>query len=172
MNASLRNNEIEISFSSGIGYGMCFLSLYIGTYYNIILSWYIQTFWIVFQNLILSLLYVGLSSTSFRRSPRACPGPLVTILGTRRRAEDSIRRTAPSSGESWPISRSVSSRRTSPLTCGRTFLRPPEMLKCHRTNSFSESNTHSTPFLFDSPLSSITVTSCLTSPMAFMTSGR
>ena len=42
MNASLRNNEIEISFSSGIGYGMCFLSLYIGTYYNIILSWYVS----------------------------------------------------------------------------------------------------------------------------------
>jgi SNF family Na+-dependent transporter len=24
---------------AGIGYGMCFLSLYIGTYYNVILSW-------------------------------------------------------------------------------------------------------------------------------------
>ena len=100
MNASLRNNEIEISFSSGIGYGMCFLSLYIGTYYNIILSWYVSHNYKHFQNLILSLLYVGLSSTSFRRSPRVCRGPLVTILGTRMRAGDSIRRTAPSSGES------------------------------------------------------------------------
>ena len=53
MNADCATFEKEIqTFVVGIGYGMCFLSLYIGTYYNIILSW---AFFYVFSSFTSSL---------------------------------------------------------------------------------------------------------------------